>query len=256
MAAHLDARFRLFPTEGEWTEMAHFDFQAVSDPSKHAITKPQGDGRSFYELPNGDACYFIDTDEVYLNLSDGVRALCKPLSGCATLSTVELEPKNLFVASHFVFTVLLIEILKRRSWYSLHAAGFSENGRAILIPGTSGAGKSTLSVALLRAKFDYLSDDMLFLRRRPDGLVVRGFVEDVDVSDQTIRFFPELGNSIGPARAAARNDGAIVLEPSANLPGQCADRSLGTACCPLSRSSSRGPAPCRRTCAYTGSART
>ena len=53
-------------------------------------------------------------------------------------------------------------------------------------------GKSTLSVALLRARFDYLTDDMVFLRRGPDGVMARGLVEDVDVSDQTIRFFPEL----------------------------------------------------------------
>jgi hypothetical protein len=96
------------------------------------------------------------------------------------------------MASHLVLTILLVEILKRRGWYSLHAAGFSDNGRAVLIPGTSGAGKSTLSVALLRGRFDYLSDDMVFLRQFPDGMRVRGFVEDVDVNDQTICFFSEL----------------------------------------------------------------
>ena len=33
---------------------------------------------------------------------------------------------------------------------------------------------------------------MVFLGRRSDGVVARGLFEDVDVSDQTIRFFPEL----------------------------------------------------------------
>ena len=33
---------------------------------------------------------------------------------------------------------------------------------------------------------------MVFLRRGPDGLQVLGFPEDVDVSDQTVSFFPEL----------------------------------------------------------------
>jgi hypothetical protein len=192
MATFLDARFRMFPAEGECMETVRFDFQAVGDPSQHAINRPQGDGRRFYEMPKGDACYFRETDEVYLSFGDGVRALCKPRSGCVSLSTMESEPLNLFLASHLVLTILLVEIFRRRGWYSLHAAGFSENGRAILIPGTSGVGKSTLSIALLRAQFDYLSDDMVFLGRRADGLVVRGLVEDVDVSDQTIRFFPEL----------------------------------------------------------------
>ena len=74
----------------------------------------------------------------------------------------------------------------------MHAAGFSKDGKVILIPGTSGAGKSTLAITLLRGGFGYLSDDMVFLQRRSDGLGVLSFPEDVDVSDQTINFFPEL----------------------------------------------------------------
>jgi hypothetical protein len=192
IAACLDARFRMLPPEGERTETARFDFQAAIQPSQHAIKRPQGNGIAVVETPKGEACYFRETDEIYLSFGQGVRALCKPRSGCALFSIVESEPENLFVASHLVLTILVVEILRRRGWYSLHAAGFSENGRAILLPGTSGAGKSTLAVALLRAKFDYLSDDMVFLGRSPEGLVVSGLVEDVEVSDQTIRYFPEL----------------------------------------------------------------
>lgn len=192
MATYLDARFRMSPADAGCTETVRFDFQPVIDPSQHVVKRPEGDGRPFYEMPKGEACHFRETDEVYLSFGDGVRALCKLGSGRVLLSIVESESRNLFVASHLVLTVLLVEILKRRGWYSLHAAAFSENGKAILIPGTSGVGKSTLSVALLRARFDYLTDDMVFLRRGPDGVMARGLVEDVDVSDQTIRFFPEL----------------------------------------------------------------
>jgi hypothetical protein len=192
MATYLDARFRVSPADVGWTDTVHFDFQPVIDPSQHVVNRPDGDGRPFYEMPKGEASHFRETDEVYLSFGDGVRALCKLGSGRVLLSIVESEPRNLFVASHLVLTVLLVEILKRSGWYSLHAAAFSENGKAILIPGTSGAGKSTLSVALLRANFDYLTDDMVFLRRGPDSVLARGLVEDVDVSDQTIRFFPEL----------------------------------------------------------------
>jgi hypothetical protein len=183
----------MLPSEGESVgEGVRLRFYAVIDPSRHEVNRPQGEGRPFYEMPSGEACYFEETDELYLSYRDGVRALYKPRSNRVLVSTVESVLENLFVASHLVLTILLVEILRRRDWYSVHAAGFSENGRAILIPGTSGSGKSTLSVALLRANFDYLSDDMVFLARHPEGLRVRGLVEDVDVSDQTIRFFPEL----------------------------------------------------------------
>ncbi len=205
MATYLDARFRMSPTAAACAETVHFDFQAVIDPSQHTVKRPRGDGRPFYEMPRGDACHFRETDEIYLSFGDGVRALWKLASGRVLLSTVESEPRNLFVASHLVLTVLLVEILKRRGWYSLHAAAFSEKGKAILIPGTSGVGKSTLSVALLRANFDYLTDDMVFLRRGPDGVVAQGLVEDVDVSDQTIRFFPELHFLL----KSSKNDGFL-----------------------------------------------
>jgi hypothetical protein len=192
MATCLGDRFRLFPADAQSVETLCFDFQAAADPSQHVVNRPLGDARPFYEMPKGEASYFTETDEVYISYGDGVRALCNPRSGRVLLSTVESEPRNLFVASHLVLTILLVEIFKQRGWYSLHSAGFSENGRAILIPGTSGVGKSTLSVALLRAKFDYLSDDMVFIGRCPSGLKVRGIIEDVDVSEQTLRFFPEL----------------------------------------------------------------
>jgi hypothetical protein len=192
MAACLDARFRLLRSEEPCSTTIFFDFQSVADLNEHLINRPQGASRPFYEMPQGEAAYFDRTDEVYVSFGHAVRALCNPASGRVVVSTLETDPGNLFMASHLVLTILLVELFRRRGWYSLHAAGFSDNGRAVLIPGTSGAGKSTLTLALLRAKFDYLSDDMVFFRSSSHGLFVRGLLEDVDVTDQTVRFFPEL----------------------------------------------------------------
>jgi hypothetical protein len=192
VAQCLDARFRFFPASENGGEKIHVDFQPASPAGEHAIERPQGASRPFYEMPKGEASYFPATDEAYISFADSVRALCAPQLGRVVISTVESEPRNLFMASHLILTIILVEVFRRHGWYSLHAAGFSMNGRAILIPGTSGVGKSTLSVALLRAKFDYLTDDMVFLARGAEGLTVRGLAEDIDVSEQTIRFFPEL----------------------------------------------------------------
>jgi hypothetical protein len=192
VASSLDARFRLLASTGEQREIISFDFQSVPDASRHCVEKPRGKGLAFYELPFGEACYFQAGDQLYLSFGDGVRALAKPGEGCASFSIVESEPVNLFMASHLMLTILLVEMLKRRGCYSLHAAGFNKDGKAILIPGTSGAGKSTLAITLLRSGFGYLSDDMVFLRQHSEGLQVLGFPEDVDVSEQTIDFFPEL----------------------------------------------------------------
>jgi hypothetical protein len=192
MAESLDKRLRLLPSEGEFGDSISFDFQSVLDGSQHTVKKPQEEGRIFYHLPSGEACYFEASDSLFLSFRDGVRALARPGLGCASFSVVESDPVNVFMASHLLFTVVLVEILKRRGYYSMHAAAFSLDGKAILISGTSGTGKSTLAITLLRSGFGYLSEDMVFLRRRLDGLEVVGFPEDVDVSDQTISFFPEL----------------------------------------------------------------
>jgi len=192
MAQCLDARFRFFPARDNCIEKIYLDFREAIPPAEHTVERPQGESRPFYEMPQGEASYFAATDEVYISFREGVRAVYTPRLDRAVVSTVEREPRNLFMASHLILTIILVESFRRHGRYSLHAAGFSMNGRAILIPGTSGAGKSTLSVALLRARFDYLTDDMVFLARSAEGLTVQGLAEDIDVSEQTIRFFPEL----------------------------------------------------------------
>jgi hypothetical protein len=192
IAESLDSRFRLLPSDDGHGEIISFDFQTVLEGNQHKIKRPLDRGRVFYELGSGEACYFEASDQLYLSFRDGVRALSSLGQSCACFSIVESDPVNLFMASHLLFTILLVEMMKRRGCYSLHAAGFSHDGKAILIPGTSGAGKSTLAITLLRGGFGYLSDDMVFLRPHPEGLHVLGFPEDVDVSDQTINFFPEL----------------------------------------------------------------
>jgi hypothetical protein len=212
MAAFLGNRFRGLPGEGDLRGTIALDFRSLADPSQHSVEKPLGQGRDFYEFPVGEACYFQTRDEIYLRFRDGVRVLGKPSEGCASFSIVESDPANLFMASHLMLTILLVEFLKRRGCYGTHAAAFSKNGKAILIPGTSGAGKSTLSIALLRSGFDYLSDDMVYLRWHSGELKVLSFPEDVDVSDHTISFFPELDflrsvpKSVAWAKASVRAD--------------------------------------------------
>ena len=192
IATCLDSRFQVFPSKEEPAETIFFDFESASNTKGHRFGKPLGREKPFYELESGEASYFEDEDQIYICCDDRARVLCNPGSGNAWFSVREPEIDNLWLASHLLLTICLIEILKRRGLYSLHAGGFSTNGRCLLIPGTSGAGKSTLTVASLRANFDYMSDDMVFLVDRTDGFRVLAFPEAVDVSDQTAAFFPEL----------------------------------------------------------------
>ena len=192
IATCLDARFQMLPSNGECGETLFFDFESAANAKVHRVRRPFGHAKPFYQLEGGEASYFEAKDLLYLCYGDRVRVLCNPDSGIAYFSVLEPEIENLWLASHLLFTICLVEILKRRGLYSLHAGGFGANGKCLLIPGTSGAGKSTLTVASLRANFDYMSDDMVFLIDRPEGFRVLAFPEEVDVSDQTAGFFPEL----------------------------------------------------------------
>jgi len=192
IAACLDSRFQMLPSNGECAETLFFDFESVPNTKVHRFGKPPGRAKPFYQLEGGEASYFEAEDLLYLCYGDSVRVLCNPGEGAACFSVLETEIENIWLASHLLLTICLTEILKRRGLYSLHAGGFSARGKCLLIPGTSGAGKSTLTVASLRANFDYMSDDMVFLMDRPEGFRVLAFPEEVDVTDQTAGFFPEL----------------------------------------------------------------
>jgi len=90
------------------------------------------------------------------------------------------------------FHYVLAELLKRRQIYTLHATALEYRGRGVLIPGYSGRGKTTAFLSLLRAGYRYLSDDHPLLREHGARLELLPFPMKIDVTGQSIEFFPEL----------------------------------------------------------------
>jgi len=84
------------------------------------------------------------------------------------------------------------QLLARRGLHVVHAAALERNGRGVLIPGISGSGKSTCCVSLMRAGYRCLSDDKPFLRQDGSNIELLPFPEMIDVTDQSVAFFPEL----------------------------------------------------------------
>lgn len=89
---------------------------------------------------------------------------------------------------HFAMT----ELLKRRGLYTFHATALEKNGRGILIPGFSGRGKTTAFLSLLRSGYRYLSDDHPFFRLHDDRVELLPYPLKINVTEDTISFFPEL----------------------------------------------------------------
>lgn len=183
-------RFGDFPP-GETPSDIRFSLGSVESPGSYEIRRPEGSSRPFYQAAIGEALYFPAHDELYLDYGPRARVFCRPGLGECLLSVLRPEADQLWLATHPLFTIPLLEMLKRRGKYGIHAAAVARNGGSLLLPGTSGAGKSTLTIALLRAGFDFLGDDITFLEDA-DGLATLAFPEKVDVTDNTLSLFSEL----------------------------------------------------------------
>ncbi len=92
----------------------------------------------------------------------------------------------------YVFHLALIELLRRRGLYTIHATALEYHGCAVLIPGNSGRGKTTSFISLLRSGYRYLSDDHPLLHDSGAQIEVLPFPIKINVTDATVQFFPEL----------------------------------------------------------------
>lgn len=92
----------------------------------------------------------------------------------------------------YLFHLALIELMRRRGLYTIHATALEKNGRGILIPGNSGRGKTTSFISLLRSGYRYLSDDHPLLRDAGTHVDLLPFPIKVNVTEDTVAFFPEL----------------------------------------------------------------
>lgn len=190
LIAAMDLRLRDFAIDPEPEPSAtgglRFDF--LEGP---VLAPPAGTSCPLYQVADGSLRYFPDLDVVHGRL-DGVGLHCELSRERATFSCEAFTGHSLYLATHPLATVALMELLERRGLFSLHAACLSaRDGDGILLAGPSGAGKSTLALALVRAGMDFLSDDIVFLSGGRESGPVRalGFSDAVGLTGRfTLRF--------------------------------------------------------------------
>ena len=151
--------------------------------STHTIERPAAELRSVSDTERGEVAYADAAGLLYLAFGDRIRALCDPARGRTRVSVCNPDADDLWLLSHPILTLPLLEMLKWRGLYGI-PRGRSQSwpGRGLILPGTSGAGKTTLAVALARSGFDFLGDDMLFLSAACRPPRVRAFHDEVDVA--------------------------------------------------------------------------
>ncbi len=107
-----------------------------------------------------------------------------------------LLSKELLGAPRYVFTDLLMaplmEMLKHRGFFGLHAAALVRDGAGYLLPGGAGSGKTTVALSLLKEGFRYLADDKVLLRNRGNGIEALAFTRRFNVDPDIGQHFSEL----------------------------------------------------------------
>ncbi|MGO8871771.1 MAG: hypothetical protein ACLQPH_10295 [Acidimicrobiales bacterium] len=174
------------------------------EEARQSLAAPTGTGRPVYDAPGRPIEYFDRSDELYVDFEGQVTLRCEPSKGIIRIVVTGTDPADRVTAAHPLLTVALLETVTRFGVFPLHAACLSLDGRGVLVPGSSGSGKSTLSVTLVRAGFEFLSDDTVFLTGHAASIRVSGFPDEVDVTGHTVSMFPELsylaGTPLRPGR--------------------------------------------------------
>jgi hypothetical protein len=190
--AALDARLGRFAQASPGPCDVRFDYRCMGAEEAHGVPAPAADARPVYESAMGKVLYSDRNDRMFISSVWPIRASCDPGRGETTISILGGVDEHTWALSHPLMTIPLIEKLKRRGRFSVHAAGVALGHNGLIIPGSSGSGKSTLALALARAGLGFLSDDMLFLDRTGGTLTALAFPEAFDLTDDTLRLFPDL----------------------------------------------------------------
>ena len=89
------------------------------------------------------------------------------------------------------FHLALIELLKRRGFYTLHATALEKTARGFSFQVVAGVAKLQPVVSLLRSGYRCLSDDHPLLHENNGELELLAFEEKVDITENSLKFFPE-----------------------------------------------------------------
>lgn len=104
--------------------------------------------------------------------------------------------EDLLAVSRYIFSDLLLaplmEMLKHRGLYGLHAACLTKGGRGYLFPGGAGSGKTTIGLSLVKQGFQYLADDKVLLQKDGDGIAALAFTRRFNINPDIGRHYTEL----------------------------------------------------------------
>jgi hypothetical protein len=192
-ATAIDRRLSAFASPNRQHPELCFEYVWGPASARHSARRPAASGRPVYDTDLGEVLYYAHDDVLWATTHDGARVRCDCSAGAVSIVLGSRTRSNAgWLGSRPFLTLPLVELMKRRGLFCVHAAGLVAGKRAVVIAGPSGSGKTTLTIALVRAGFGFLSDDMIFVRRQESGVELLSFPDELDVTRATARLFPEL----------------------------------------------------------------
>ena len=183
------------------------------------------DGRVVYESAAAEAVYSPGEDVLYAFSAEGPSMRCAAAEGHAEIAGDPDNGRRAWLLTRPLLTLAIMELLRRRRLYPVHAACLARDGFGVLLCGPSGSGKSTLSLALLQAGLNFLGDDLAFLREDRGALTAMGFPDEVglaaDARDVLSTMPSGLDLTPRPGWPKARAD-VRLLAPHASIAQECA----------------------------------
>ena len=129
-------------------------------------------------------------------INNGAARYCAWMAGTADeirYVSCKMTAKRTPLSVSSVLVPVLRELVARRGKLLVHAASLRyPDGTGILLLADSGGGKTTTALSILRQGAWFLSDDLTVLQETDEQVYMTGFPELLNLTDQTVNFFPEL----------------------------------------------------------------
>ena len=105
-----------------------FIFHSVPNSAAHVVDPPPPGARLVYASDLGEFRYDECADALFIVCGDRVRVRCDAASGQAQTSIARMEAAGLWLLSHPLVTMPLMEMSKHRGLFSVHAASAAIDG--------------------------------------------------------------------------------------------------------------------------------
>lgn len=138
-----------------------------------------------YQLENGDKLLYFH-DGGYIELTTKIIDGIPTLQGVITPYLLTREYVDDYI------TTAISPTLRQHQHYFIHSSGVSYNDQGILFVGQTKSGKTTTCLNLMLNSWKLLSNDIIILHTKPDGIYAHAMPDLLTIRPNTTKLLPAL----------------------------------------------------------------